>query len=149
MKEKAKGKEKGKGNNLALKAGAGTVLLVLAAVAIYMVADVALSFRHIDSRAEARMIMEQQFVLMGMISLLMFLFSIYLIYIYLKDYLALKSGFTLGLLLMMFSFMMFSIGINPWLQLFFGVYGQKGIFSLIPIGLATLSLAILAWISSK
>jgi len=85
MKEKAKGKEKGKGNNLALKAGAGTVLLVLAAVAIYMVADVALSFRHIDSRAEARMIMEQQFVLMGMISLLMFLFSIYLIYIYLKD----------------------------------------------------------------
>jgi len=50
---------------------------------------------------------------------------------------------------MMFSFMMFSIGINPWLQLFFGVYGQKGIFSLIPIGLATLSLAILAWISSK
>lgn len=149
MKEKAKGKERGKGNNLAFKAGAGTVLLVLAAVAAYMVADVALSFKHIDTRAEARMIMEQQFVLTSLISLLMFLFSIYLIYIYLKDYLALRSGFTLGLLLMMFSFMMFSIGINPLLQLFFGVYGKTGLFSFIPIGLATLSLAILAWISSR
>ena len=147
--EKAEGKAKGKGNNLALRAGAGTVLLVLAAVAVFVIADMAVSFKHIDSRAEARELMMQHFLLSGMTTLAMFLLSIYLIYIYLKDYLALKSNFTLGLLLMMFSFMMFSISINPWLQEFFGVYGQKGIFSLIPIGLATLSLAILAWISSK
>ena len=145
-----KAKEKGKeGNKLALKAAAGTVLLVLLAVAIYIVADMAVSFRHIDSRAEARGIMEQQFLLMVIISLVMFLLSIYLMYIYLKDYLALKSGFTLGLLLLMFSFMMFSIGMNPWLQLLLGVYGRVGLFSFIPFGLATLSLVILAWISSK
>ena len=83
------------------------------------------------------------------ISLVMFVLSIYLIYIYLKDYLELKSKFTLGILLAVISFMFFALTSNPMFHMVFGLFGREGIFTLIPLLFATISLGILAWISSR
>ena len=83
------------------------------------------------------------------LSLMMLVMSFYLLFIYLKDYLQLKSKFTMGLIVAVFSFMLFAFAANPLLHMFLGVYGGQGLFPLIPYLFATLSLAILVWVSSK
>jgi len=141
-------KEKRK-NNEAGKAAIGTLIIVFLSVLVFFIADMALSFRDIDSRREFRELQMNQFLISTILSSAMFILSIYLIYIYLKDYLELGSRFTLGILFAVISFMMFSIASNPILQHIFGIHGNPGIFMLIPPLFATISLAILAWISSR
>ena len=45
--------------------------------------------------------------------------------------------------------MLFAISANPLLHMLFGVFGRPGLFSIIPPLFATVSLAILAWVSSR
>jgi hypothetical protein len=155
-------KEKGK-NNLALKAAAGTVLIILLAVGILLAANMAFAFRDIDERigppqeglpmpAPGEMAPHSPdlfFTAGAVTSSLMLLLSIYLVYTYLKDYLELKSHFTLGVLSAVIAFMLFAITANPLLHFFLGVYGRFGVMQIIPYVFATISLAILAWVSSK
>jgi len=144
-----KEKEVKKGNNIAAKAAAGTLIIVVLSIAILFMADKAISFRDINTKQEFRELVENYMMFVNIITLSMLLLSIYLIFIYLKDYLELKSKFTLGILLAVVSFMLFAITSNPTLHQFFGIYGKTGVFMLIPYIFATISLAILAWISSK
>lgn len=136
--------------NETVKALGGTLLALLIAVGILFVADAVFSFRNLaDTREEAAMVMGQIFVIHTTLSFAMLLLSFYLSFIYLKDYFQLKSKFTLGLLAAVFSFMMFALTANPLIHVILGVYGGKGIFSLIPYLFATISLGILVWVSSK
>jgi hypothetical protein len=75
--------------------------------------------------------------------------SIYLTFVYLKDYLELRSKFTFGILMAVIAFMMFAITSTPLLHWFLGIYGRPGMFSMVPYVFATISLAILAWVSSR
>ena len=156
-------KEKGK-NNLALKAGMGTVLIVLLAIGILLAVNMAFAFRDIDQRIGHEVpapggelpsampfnqSMDPFFMVSTAISSVMLLLSIYLVYTYLKDYMELKSHFTLGVLSAVIAFMLFALTSNPLLHFFLGVYGRFGIFQMVPYVFATISLAILAWVSSK
>jgi len=145
--------EKTKQNNLTLKAIGGAVLALLVSVGLLLAANLAMPFKQLEPGTEAPQpppqVFPDVFLLHAVLSFVMLALSFYLFFIYLKDYLQLKSRFTLGLLLAIFSFMLFAAAANPLLHLFFGVYGRGGIFQLVPYFFATISLAILVWVSSK
>jgi type III secretory pathway component EscU len=146
--------EKRKENNLTLKAFCGAVLAILISVGFLLAANAAMPFRQFEPRdippREALPdVFQNVFLLHTVLSLAMLILSFYLFFIYLKDYLQLKSGFTFGLLLAIFSFMLFAVTANPFLHVFFGVYGRDGIFQSVPYLFATISLGILVWVSSK
>lgn len=137
-------------NNSTFRAFGWTILAVLFAIAIFIIVDAAFPVRQWGPPDPGAVdIMQYLFPVHLAISSLMLLFSLYLLFTYIKDYLQLKSRFTLGLLIAVFSFMLFAISANPVLHVFLGVYGNKGLFSLIPYLFATISLAILVWVSSK
>ncbi|MBN1169642.1 hypothetical protein JXA56_01325 [Candidatus Micrarchaeota archaeon] len=145
-------KEK-KENNLTFKSIGGAVLALLLSLTLMLVANAALPFRHFGPGTESpgpfQDAFANLFLIHAVLSFAMLAMSFYLFFIYLKDYLQLKSRFTVGLLLAVFSFMLFAVAANPFLHVFFGVYGRSGIFQLIPYFFASVSLAILLWVSSK
>ncbi len=145
-KEKEAKKEK---NNYSFRAAGFTLLIVVLCIGIFFVADALVPVKGWGNREELRAIQESYLYIMSSISSIMFIISAYLVFIYLKDYLELKSRFTLGILLAVISFMLFAITANPLLHVFLGVFGKMGLFSIIPMVFATISLGILAWVSSK
>lgn len=136
--------EKKNGNGFSSKALIGTVLIVAGALGSFMLFDSLVPFR----RGMPDM-MQDVFMLLGSLSFLIIAFSVVLIYTYLKDYLELRSSFTLALLLAIVSFLMLGISSNPMVQSFFGAYGRPGFFMIMPYLFAALSLGILAWISNR
>lgn len=137
-------------NNFTLKAAAGTILALLLAVGIFLVVDAAAPVRKWGPPPPDSLDPMQNVPLLQIgLSSAMILLSLYLLFTYLKDYLQLKSGFTLGVIFAVFSLMLFAISANPVLHVFLGVYGSRGLFTLVPYLFATLSLAILVWVSSK
>ena len=147
--EKAKEKSENPKNNFGSKAAIGTLLIIVFAIGLFIIADVLFPFRGWESRAEMHQLMQWEFSISMLLSSVMFLVSIYLVYIYLKDYLELKSKFTLGVLLALVSFMLFAISWNPLLMSLFGIWGKPGAYSMIPMTFATISLVALAWVSSR
>jgi hypothetical protein len=137
-------RKKGGKDGFSKKALVGTVLIVAAALLSFMLFDSLVPFR----RGMPGMMMDM-FALLGSLSFLIIAFSIILIYTYLKDYLELRSSFTLALLLAIVSFLMFGISSNPMVQSFFGAYGRPGFFIFMPYLFAALALGILAWVSNK
>jgi len=138
-----------KKNNTTVKSVIGTMLILVLSIAVFVIADMLFSFKNFSSREEAMVAIGKYLGISTIVTLAMLVLSVYLTYIYLKDYLELKSRFTLGILLAIISFMMFSITSNPFFHMMFGVPGKDGIFELIPLLFATISLGILAWISSR
>lgn len=133
-------------NGFSKKALIGTALIIAAALLSFMLFDSLVPFR----RGMPGMgMMEDMFALLGSLSFLIIAFSIILIYTYLKDYIELRSSFTLALLLAIISFLMFGISSNPLVQSFFGAYGRPGFFIFMPYLFAALALGILAWVSNK
>jgi hypothetical protein len=146
--------EKSKENNLTLKAFFGAVLALLISAGFLIAANAALQFRQFEPgdlppRSAPPNMFQAVFLTHTVLSVAMLILSFYLFFIYLKDYLQLKSGFTLGLLLAVFSFMLLAVAANPFLHVLFGVYGRDGLFQSVPYLFATISLGILVWVSSK
>ena len=139
-------KKKRETNNLTLKAAVGAVASVILSVAILIFTNALFPFSRADRSFE---IMQNYFLLNSTLAFAALCLSIYLMFIYLKDYLKLKSKFTLGILLAIFSFMLFAITSTPLLHMLFGMYGRMGLSSLTPLLFATIALAVLAWTSSK
>ncbi|VVC02435.1 Uncharacterised protein [Candidatus Burarchaeum australiense] len=137
-----------KSNNLALKAALWTAAIVLVVLTLLLVADSQFSFRRMERNPPFEL-MQNWFLISGALASAVFALSLYLIYIYLKDYFELKSKFTLGVLFAVVAFMLFALTSNPALLGAFGIERGMGPFSLLPMLFAVISLAILAWISSK
>ena len=90
------------------------------------------------------------FMLHAGLSLFIIICSIWLTYTYLKDYMELKSNFTLALLFATISFMLFGLSSNPLLHMFFGLgRGPPGPSSTVPLFFAAIAMGILVWISNK
>jgi len=76
--------------------------------------------------------------------------SIILIGIYVKLYRKIKSDFTLGLLIVMFAFLVYGITSNPLFYTIFGYWGfGLGPFQMMPDIFATLALGVLLYLSLK
>jgi len=128
-----------------LKAGIGTTVIVVGLIIIFLLINSIIPFNRYDMRE----LMRNSFPLYIFLSSSLTVVSIYLMYIYLKDYLELRSRFTLGILFAIISFFLFAITSNPLLHAVLGIRENMGIFSFIPMIFAIISLAVLAWISSK
>ena len=76
--------------------------------------------------------------------------SIILIFIYVKIYREIKSDFTLGLLIVMFAFLVYAITSNPLFYSIFGYWGfGMGPFQMIPDIFGTIALSVLLYLSLK
>ncbi|PIT85036.1 hypothetical protein COU37_00765 [Candidatus Micrarchaeota archaeon CG10_big_fil_rev_8_21_14_0_10_45_29] len=135
-----------KENNYSYMAGACTIVLIAAAIALPVIVNYFFPFKGMPMSLEFEI---YEYLRAGM-TLLILGFSTFLIFTYLRDYFELKCKFTLGLLLALISFMLFAITSNPILHTAMGFNGPiSGILSILPLFFATLALAILAWVSSK
>ena len=74
---------------------------------------------------------------------------IYLLYIHIKDYLRLKSTFTLGLVAFLASFLMYAVATVPTLHLMLGPYGRAAMISFVPMLFSAIGLLIFARLSNE
>ena len=134
-------------NNNVLKALFGALGILVLSIVLLLLFNLVVPFQ----RFNPNWLVRNYFVISILFTSLVGILSLYLIFIYLKDYFELKSKFTLGIILTATSFLLFAITSNPLLCKFLGVYGKGGggLFSLIPMCFALISLAVLVWISSK
>ncbi len=105
---------------------------------------------------------EQEFPFIGMaieledyallrlgLSLLNVALVMYLLYVYVSDYLTLKSGFTLGIIAVLFSFLMYALStLQPLARLFWG-FGGPSIFSFVPMLFSAVGLLIFAKLGNE
>jgi len=141
--------KKGKKDDYTVKSLAGTAIALLLSIGIFILANLLFPFRQFGPGAEVADTMQIIFMLHTALSFFILALSVFLLFTYLKDYFLLRSKFTLGLLVAIFSFMLFAVAANPLLHKFLGVYGSGGPFQLAPYLFASISLAILVWVSSK
>ncbi|MEM3399721.1 MAG: hypothetical protein QXP42_02730, partial [Candidatus Micrarchaeia archaeon] len=72
-----------------------------------------------------------------------------LLYIYVRDYIRLRSNFTLGLIAFLFSFLLYAISTIPLIHIILGPYVGPSIFSFIPLLFSAIGLIIFAKVSNE
>jgi len=92
---------------------------------------------------------ENSFTLRFVLSLFNVIIVIYLLYIHIKDYLRLKSSFTLGLIAFLASFLMYAIATVPLLHPLLGAYGRAAMISFVPMMFSAIGLLIFAKLSNE
>jgi len=92
---------------------------------------------------------ENSFTMRFVLSTFNVLIVIYLLYIHIKDYLRLKSTFTLGLIAFLFSFLMYAIASMPLLHPLLGSYGRAAMISFVPMMFSAIGLLIFAKLSNE
>jgi len=152
------------GNNAAFKALTLTMLLIVAALAVILASSFLLpssdiarvsgpprEFRGSFERLPegSRNAIENFFSLRLALSLLNLALLAYLLYIYTKDYLKIKSNFTLGIIAFLFSFMLYALSEVPLLHLLLGPLGGPNIFSFVPMAFSAIGLLIFAKLGSE
>ncbi len=83
------------------------------------------------------------------LSLLNVALAVYILYIYVKDYLSIKSSFTLGMVVFLFSFLLYTLSSSPLLYMVLGPYGVAGELSFVPMLFSTICLLIFAKLSNE
>ena len=131
--------------NKTLIAAGATIVIVAISVLAVLFANVLFPLSRLIPPYTSEWLM----LLRTLLALITLGLSSYLIFIYLRDYLELRSGFTLALLISIIAFMLYALTSNPWVHTACGVSPTSDIFTLIPMAFATIALAILAWVSSK
>lgn len=87
-------------------------------------------------------------LLKTMISFVNTALIIFLLVMYVDIYRKMKTQFTLGLILVMISFLLYAVTSNPLLHLLFGYYGSiLGPFTIIPDIFTTFALVVLIFIT--
>ncbi|MFH1448706.1 MAG: hypothetical protein ABIG39_07625 [Candidatus Micrarchaeota archaeon] len=146
-KEKVKSRTKSADSSkYGVKALMGTVVILVASIALFFTVNMLFPFR----RGVMDQFIQDYTIFRIVLSLLITVLSLFLTYVYLKDYLELKNELTLAILLAVVSFLMFGLSSNPALFIALGVHPARlGMFDVIPLIFAAISLAILTWISNK
>jgi hypothetical protein len=139
----AKGKKaEVKANGYSGKALMLTLLIVAGAMFALVAYDMVMPFR--------RGAGFDFFMLNAYLSIFIIVCSVWLTYIYLKDYMELKSPFTVALLFVTVSFMLFGMSSNPFFHMFFGLGRMMiGPSSAVPLFFAAIAMGVLVWISNK
>ncbi len=74
---------------------------------------------------------------------------VYLLFIHIKDYLKLRSSFTLGLIAFLFSFFLYALSTLPLIHIILGPYGRASLLSYVPMLFSAIGLLIFAKLSSE
>jgi len=83
------------------------------------------------------------------LSTLNLLLVIYLLFIHVRDYLRLKSSFTLGLVAFLFAFLLYALSTFPLVHLLLGPGGREAFLSFVPMAFTTIGLIVFAKMSSQ
>ena len=90
------------------------------------------------------------FILKNILTMINIVLSSILIVLYVDTYRNIKSDFTLGLIVVMFSLLIYAVTSNPMIHLIFGYRGYgMGPFIIIPDIFFSISLGILIYLSLK
>ena len=73
----------------------------------------------------------------------------YLLYVYVKDYIVLKTNFTLGIVAVLFSFLLYALTSSPLLRAVLGPYGIASGISFLPMFFSAIGLLIFAKVGSE
>jgi hypothetical protein len=73
----------------------------------------------------------------------------YLLFVYVRSYLILKSNFTLGIVAFLFSFLLYALSSIPLVHGLFGPLGIGGVFSFVPMLFSAIGLLIFAKLSNE
>jgi hypothetical protein len=73
---------------------------------------------------------------------------VYLLFIYVKDYMRLKAKFTLGIIAFLFSFLLYALSSLPLTHIVLGPYG-RGISTFVPMLFSAIGLLIFAKLGSE
>jgi len=74
---------------------------------------------------------------------------IYLLFTYVKDYLSLKTSFTLGLVAFLFSFLLYALASFPLMRVVLGPLGMASMLSFVPMLFSAVGLLIFAKLSNE
>jgi hypothetical protein len=89
------------------------------------------------------------FTLRLVLSIFNMLLVVYLLFVYVRSYLLLKSNFTLGIIAFLFSFLLYALSSVPIVHGFFSPFGIGGVFSFVPMLFSAIGLLILAKVESE
>jgi hypothetical protein len=162
MKEKVK-QEKSNDTKSESLAVLYTVLLIVLAFAVIIISSFLLpnvqmvGIRENDSRmmgvAEVARSpvadLNSYFTARLVLSLFNMLLASYLLFVYVRNYLILKSNFTLGIVAFLFSFLLYALSSIPLVHGFFGPFGIAGVFSFVPMLFSAIGLIIFAKLGSE
>lgn len=155
--------EKKRGNTLWMRAALWTAALMVAAYGVIILSSLIMpavgEFARFRPREFGPEMMEQPAPFLGIsldvadyfllrlaLSLLNVLLAMYLIYVHVKDYLLLRSGFTLGIIAFLFSFLMYALSTLPLQYRFLGP--MPPVFSFVPMLFSAIGLLIFAKLSN-
>lgn len=144
-----------KSEGSAFQAAMYTTALFFAAIAIFFISSVIIpSFTVLREgpgfgRFIEREELENYFTLRLVLSMLNVALIIYLLFIYVKDYLRLRASFTLGIVAFLFSFLLYALSSMPMFHLVLGRFDFGGLFSFIPLLFSALGLIIFAKLGSE
>jgi hypothetical protein len=77
------------------------------------------------------------------------LLVVYLLFIHVRDYIRLKSSFTLGLVVFLFSFLLYALSTFPLVHMLLGPGGREAFLSFVPMVFTTLGLLVFAKMSNQ
>ncbi len=77
------------------------------------------------------------------------LLVVYLLFVYVKDYLHLRTGFALGIVAFLFSFLLYALSSFPLAHLLLGPRGFLDVFAFIPLLFSGIGLVIFAKLSNE
>lgn len=83
------------------------------------------------------------------LSIFNMLLVVYLLFVYVRNYLILKSNFTLGIIAFLFSFLLYALSSMPLVHGLFGPFGIAGVFSFVPMLFSAIGLIIFAKLSNE
>jgi len=89
------------------------------------------------------------FTLRLALSIINTLLVVYLLFVYVRNYLILKSSFTLGIVAFLFSFLMYALSSIPLVHMLFGPFRTAEIFSFVPMLFSAIGLIIFAKLSNE
>jgi len=89
------------------------------------------------------------FLLRAAFSVLNLALVIYLLFIYVRNYVRIKSSFTLGLATFIFSLLLYALSTFPAVHMALGPYSRSAFLSFVPMLFTAISLLILAKLSNE
>lgn len=83
------------------------------------------------------------------LSLFNLMLAAYLLFVYIRNYLTVKSNFTLGIIAFLFSFLLYALSSIPLVHGLFGPFGISAVFSFVPMLFSAIGLVIFAKLGSE
>ncbi len=145
-----KNKSKKRAEDIEIESIVYTLLLFIIGLSIIIISSLLIPhhFNYVQNEYPATNIDNSLFLFTVALSVVNITLVLYLIYIYIKDYLILKTNFTLGLLAFLFSFLLYSLSTLP----FHGLGIEEGFetfASVLPMLFSAIGLLIFLKIGSE